>query len=151
MAEALAQLDLALLVVPAELRAVAAARRMAAVLAPEVRDLRVAVRPAGTPGAPGGGLAPDAVAALLGLDLAGVVPYDPAAVEAQETGTPPGSGPRGPLARFCRELWGRVASPGPVPEGEAEARGREEPVRRGDLFRAALGDAWAPAPGGAAA
>ncbi|WP_242514629.1 septum site-determining protein Ssd [Streptomyces albidoflavus] len=150
-AEALAQLDLALLVVPAELRAVAAARRMAAVLAPEVRDLRVAVRPAGTPGAPGGGLAPDAVAALLGLDLAGVVPYDPAAVEAQETGTPPGSGPRGPLARFCRELWGRVASPGPVPEGEAEARGREERVRRGDLFRAALGDAWAPAPGGAAA
>ncbi|MGW9642437.1 septum site-determining protein Ssd [Streptomyces albidoflavus] len=149
-AEALAQLDLVLLVVPAELRAVAAARRMAAVLAPEVRDLRVAVRPAGTPGTPGGGLAPDAVAALLGLDLAGVVPYDPAAVEAQETGTPPGSGPRGPLARFCRELWGRVASPGPAPEGETELRAQEEPARRGHLFRAALGEAWTPAPGGAA-
>ncbi|RPK55761.1 Septum site-determining protein MinD [Streptomyces sp. ADI96-15] len=150
-AEALAQLDLALLVVPAELRAVAAARRMAAVLAPEVGDLRVAVRPTGTPGMPGGGLAPDAVAALLGLPLAGVVPYDPAAVEAQEAGTPPGSGPRGPLARFCRELWGRVASPGREPEGETEARAQEEPVRRGDLFRAEPGDAWTPAPGGAVA
>ncbi|WP_436737588.1 septum site-determining protein Ssd [Streptomyces sp. BBFR102] len=145
-AEALAQLDLALLVVPAELRAVAAARRMAAVLAPEVRDLRVAVRPTGTPGR---GLAPDSVAGLLGLPLAGVVPHDTAAVEAQETGTPPGSGPRGPLARFCRELWGRAASP--APEGEAETGAQEEPARRGDLLRTTLGGAWVPAPGSVAA
>ncbi|MFD5024595.1 septum site-determining protein Ssd [Streptomyces sp. NPDC058373] len=150
-AEALAQLDLALLVVPAELRAVAAARRMAAVLTPEVRDLRVVVRPAGGPGTSGYGLPPDSVAGLLGLPLAGVLPHDPAAVEAEKTGTPPGSGPRSPLARFCRELWGRAATPGPEPEGGAEGRAEEEPPRRGDLLRAALGNAWAPASGGAAA
>ncbi|CAM5418894.1 Septum formation initiator OS=Streptomyces gougerotii OX=53448 GN=GCM10010227_41280 PE=4 SV=1 [Streptomyces diastaticus subsp. diastaticus] len=150
-AEALAQLDLALLVVPAELRAVAAARRMAAVLIPEVRDLRVVVRPAGAPGVPGHGLASGSVAGLLGLPLAGVLPHDPAAVEAQETGPPPGSGPRGPLARFCRELWDRAAGPGPVPDDAPEADAREATPGRGGLLRSAFGGNRTATPSGATA
>ncbi|MFE2077471.1 septum site-determining protein Ssd [Streptomyces misionensis] len=101
--EVLAQLDLALLVVPAELRAVAAAGRVAAAVGMVVRDLRVAVR---GPYAPG--LDDQEVARLLGLPLAGEVPVEPALLRPRGTGKPPGASARGPLARFCTEFWERA-------------------------------------------
>ncbi|MFB7494574.1 septum site-determining protein Ssd [Streptomyces sp. NPDC056161] len=102
-AEVLAQLDLALLVVPAELRAVAAAGRVAAAVGMVLRDLRVAVRGPYTPG-----LDDREVARLLGLPLAGEVPVEPGLLRPHEGGKPPGVAARGPLARFCKDFWGRT-------------------------------------------
>ncbi|GHE54331.1 septum site-determining protein Ssd [Streptomyces capitiformicae] len=103
-AEALAQLDLGLLVVPAELRAVAAASRVASAFGMVLRDLRVAVR---GPYAPG--LDDHEVARLLGLPLAGEVPVEPGLPDG---GRPPGGIPRGPLGRFCEGFWERVPAGG---------------------------------------
>lgn len=106
-AEALAQVDLGLLVVPPELRAVAGARRVASAAGLVLRDVRVVV-PAGV-GAPGlGTLDPEEVAGLLGLPLVGEVPWEPGLRVAQAAGVPPGGAARGPLARFCAEFWDRV-------------------------------------------
>ncbi|MER5446814.1 septum site-determining protein Ssd [Streptomyces sp. NPDC002766] len=102
-AEALSQLDLGLLVVPAELRAVAAAGRVASAAGMVLRDLRVAVR---GPYAPG--LDDREVARLLGLPLAGEVPVEAGLVRPGEGKAPPGAGGRGPLARFCRQFWERA-------------------------------------------
>jgi secretion/DNA translocation related CpaE-like protein len=99
-AEVLAQVDLGLLVVPAELRAIAAARRVASAAAMVLRDLRVAVR---APYAPG--LDDREVARLLGLPLAGEVPTE---LLSPDGGTPPGAAARGPLARFCSAFWSRA-------------------------------------------
>ncbi|MFD6418525.1 septum site-determining protein Ssd [Streptomyces sp. NPDC060194] len=104
-AEALAQLDIGLLVVPAELRAVAAARRVAAAVGMVMGDLRVVVR---GPGA--GGLDEETVAGLLGLPLAGAVPWEPGLAVAQVKGDPPGGNARGPLARFSAAFWERAVS-----------------------------------------
>ncbi|WP_344442282.1 septum site-determining protein Ssd [Streptomyces kunmingensis] len=113
--EALAQLDLGLLVVPPELRAVAAARRVAGAVGMVLRDLRVVTAP--VPGA--GVLDGDEVARLLALPLAGEVPVDERAA-AGASGTGPGSGPghgpglgsglglSGPLGRFCAAFWERM-------------------------------------------
>ncbi|MEU0985801.1 septum site-determining protein Ssd [Streptomyces sp. NPDC005953] len=101
-AEALAQLDLGLLVVPGELRAVAAANRVASVVGMVLQDLRVVAR-----GPYGAGLDEAWVAASLGLPFAGEVPWEPGLPSAQEQGAPPGGSP-GPLSRFCGEFWGRV-------------------------------------------
>ncbi|MDT3395162.1 septum formation initiator [Streptomyces sp. B1866] len=110
-AEALAQTDLGLLVVPAELRAVAAADRVASTVGMVLRDLRVVVR-----GPFGAGLEDEEVARLLRLPLAGELPYEPGLLEALDRGDPPGAGARGPLARFCAEFWSRVLpSTGGVP------------------------------------
>ncbi|WP_338896893.1 septum site-determining protein Ssd [Streptomyces sp. TG1A-60] len=100
-AEALAQIDLGLLVVPAELRAVAAASRVASAFGMVLRDLRVAVR---GPYAPG--LDDQEVSRLLGLPLVGEVPDE---TGRPDGGKPPGAIPRGPLARFCEGFWERVA------------------------------------------
>ncbi|MER5545326.1 septum site-determining protein Ssd [Streptomyces sp. NPDC001118] len=102
-AEALAQLDLALLVVPAELRAVAAAGRVASAVGMVVRDVRVAVR---GPYAPG--LDDREVARLLGLPLAGEVPVEPPLLRPQGGAKPPAATGRGPLARFCANFWERA-------------------------------------------
>ncbi|MBO1333782.1 septum site-determining protein Ssd [Streptomyces sp. VRA16 Mangrove soil] len=110
--EALAQLDLALLVVPQELRAVAAARRVAETVGMVVRDLRVVAAP-GRRGVRPGPLDADEVARLLGLPLAGELPWDDALLTARV----PGPGAAGPLARFCAEFWERV--PVAVEQGEA--------------------------------
>ncbi|WJV47169.1 septum site-determining protein Ssd [Streptomyces flavofungini] len=102
MAEALAQLDLGLLVVPAELRAVAGARRVASAVRMVLRDLRLVT----TPGPPGGdGLDADEVARLLGLPLVGELPREHGIAAARGGGQPPGGAPRGPLARFCAAFW----------------------------------------------
>ncbi|MCT2589911.1 septum formation initiator [Streptomyces sp. N2-109] len=124
-AEALAQLDLGLLVVPAELRAVAAAHRVAASTRMVLRDLRAVVR---TPGSQGGrrvrddgpGLDEYEVAGLLGLSLAGELPWEAGLLEAVEQGRPPGSEEGGALARFCREFWDRSLTGG-LPGGGVAA------------------------------
>ncbi|MFD8347694.1 septum site-determining protein Ssd [Streptomyces coelicoflavus] len=110
-AEVLAQLDVGILVVPAELRAVAAAGRVAAVVGMVLRDLRVAVRGPYT-----SGLDDREVARLLGLPLAGEVPVESGLLRATESRRPPGTPSRGPLARFCREFWERALA-------ESEGRG----------------------------
>ncbi|GAB2925047.1 septum site-determining protein Ssd [Streptomyces heilongjiangensis] len=100
-AEAVAQIDIGLLVVPAELRAVAAASRVASAFGMVLRDLRVAVR---GPYAPG--LDDQDIARLLGLPLVGEVPTEQ---DLRDAAKPPGGIPRAPLARFCAGFWERVA------------------------------------------
>ncbi|MBO8197839.1 septum formation initiator [Streptomyces smyrnaeus] len=116
-AEALVQLDLGLAVVPAELRAVAAAHRVAARTQLVVRDLRAVVRPPGGPQEArghGSGLDDAEVAGLLGLPLAGELPWERGLLEDIDRGRPPGSAKGGALARFCGGFWERVLSGGGV-------------------------------------
>lgn len=101
--EALAQLDLGLLVVPGELRAVAAAHRVASPVGMVLRDLRVVVR-----GPYAAGLDERWVADALRLPLAGELPHDAGLPAALDAGSPPGAEARGPLGRFCGEFWERV-------------------------------------------
>ncbi|MGW7432830.1 septum site-determining protein Ssd [Streptomyces sp. NPDC054861] len=101
--EALAQVDLGLLVVPGELRAVAAAHRVAALTGMVLRDLRVVTR-----GPYAAGLDAAWIADALRLPLAGELPHDPDLAAALDTGSPPGGEARGPLGRFCTDFWERV-------------------------------------------
>ena len=94
----LAACDQVLLVVPARVRAAAAARRVADVLAPHVADLRLVVRgPAPT------GLGADAVVDAVGLPLAG----DLAAEKDLDAAVDRGEGVllrrRSPLRAWCEE------------------------------------------------
>lgn len=99
--------DTVLLVVPAEVRAAAAAGRVARALATQVSDVRVVVR-----GPAPAGLDPDLVARSLGLPLAGVLTAEPGLAEAIERGDAPGGTGRGPLARFARQfLAGAIGAP----------------------------------------
>lgn len=94
--EALSQVDVGLLVVPAELRAVAAADRVASRMGMVLRDLRVVAR-----GPFPAGLDQAEISRLLGLPLAGGLPLEKGLLEAVAGGEPPGAQARGPLARFC--------------------------------------------------
>ncbi|MCX5146340.1 septum formation initiator [Streptomyces sp. NBC_00320] len=105
-AEALAQLDLVLMVVPGELRAVAAAGRVAAGVRMVARDVRVVVR-----GRCPGGLDAESVAGLLGVPLAGEVPVEVGLPGRVAEGEPPGGQGRGALARFCDGFWRRALGP----------------------------------------
>ncbi|MFI1306948.1 septum site-determining protein Ssd [Streptomyces sioyaensis] len=138
-AEALAQVDMGLLVVPTELRAVAAAQRVAFGVQQVLGDLRVVACEA--PGRHGHGLPPDEIARLMGLPLAGEVPWEAGLLADLARGVPPGAQLRGPLARFCAGFWERVVErggdgggpgaggePGPVPEPD---RGPEQAPCRG--------------------
>ncbi|MFJ5227516.1 septum site-determining protein Ssd [Streptomyces sp. NPDC088400] len=102
-AEALAQLDVGLLVVPAELRAVAAAGRVASMAGMVLKDLRAVVR-----GPYAAGLDEQWIADALRLPLAGELPLEPGLSEDQDGGAPPGSRARGPLAAFCTAFWERA-------------------------------------------
>lgn len=102
-AEALAQLDVGLLVVPAELRAVAAAGRVASMAGMVLKDLRAVVR-----GPYAAGLDEQWIADALRLPLAGELPLEPGLSEDQDSGAPPGSRARGPLAAFCTAFWERA-------------------------------------------
>jgi secretion/DNA translocation related CpaE-like protein len=95
---ALARADQVLLVVPAEVRAVAAAARVAAVLAPLTREVRAVVR-----GPAPSALEPEVVAESLGLELAGSCRGERGLAAALDRGEPPGSRP-GPLARVANSL-----------------------------------------------
>ena len=93
---ALTAADVTLLVVPAEVRATAAAARVASAVQLLTSDLRVVVRgpaPADLPAA--------VVAEALGLPLAGFVRAEPGLAQALEHGQAPGRRGRGPLADFC--------------------------------------------------
>ncbi|WP_129295082.1 septum site-determining protein Ssd [Streptomyces lydicus] len=109
-AEALGQVDMGLLLIPAELRAVAAAQRVVSGVQKVLGDLRVVAR--GTPGRHGHGLPPDEIARLMELPLAGEVPWEASLPAELARGVPPGAQMRGPLARFCTGFWGRVAESG---------------------------------------
>ena len=94
--EALDQTDLGLLVIPAELRAMAASGRVAAAARMRLTDLRAVVRgpaPSGMDGAE--------IARGLRLPLAGELAAEPGLVADLERGRPPGLRARGPLGRFC--------------------------------------------------
>lgn len=126
-AEALAQLDVGLLLVPAELRAVAAAHRIAARTRMLLGDLRAVVRtPHGPHGARGyrPGLDEHETARLLGLPLAGDLPWETGLLERADRGEPPGSQVRGELARFCRKFW-ELSLP-PAPHAAARSGGPQD-------------------------
>ncbi len=94
--ETLTRATTTLLVVPAEIRATAAAARVAAALTLACADVRLVVRgpaPSGLDGA--------VIAASLGLPLAGELAPEPRLAESLERGEPPGRRARGPLGRFC--------------------------------------------------
>ncbi len=90
--------DLTLLVVPAEVRATAAAGRVAAVLEQVVADQRLVVR-----GPAPSGLCADAVADALGLPLAGEIRWEPAVSAAMDRGEPV-LRPRGSLSVLARRV-----------------------------------------------
>ncbi len=94
-----------LLVVPAELRAAAAAGRVAAHLALLCRDLRLVVRGPGPAGLDG-----ETVAGLLGLPLAGQLRAEPGLDAALERGEPPARRGRGPLFDLCARLLDQLAA-----------------------------------------
>jgi secretion/DNA translocation related CpaE-like protein len=96
--------DLVLLVVPAEVRACAAAARVARAVSPHCADLRVVVR-----GPAPAGLRSADVAETLGLPLAGVMRAEPGLAAGLERGEPPGSRTGGPLAGLCRTVLGTLA------------------------------------------
>lgn len=102
-AEALAQLDLGLVVVPGELRAVAAAKRVASMAGMVLDDIRVVAR-----GPYASGLDEQWVAHAMGLPLAGELPLEQGLLAEQDAGEPPGGSARGPLARFCSAFWDRA-------------------------------------------
>lgn len=103
---ALARSDVAYLVVPAEVRATAAAARVTAAAALSARDLRLVVRgPAPT------GLPAATIAESLGLPLAGEVRAEPGLAAALDRGDPPGLRRRGPLARLADGLLDDLLGP----------------------------------------
>ena len=105
-AEALDQADTGLLVVPAELRAVAAAGRVAAAARMRLNDLRAVVRMPGCAGLDGKG-----VARSLCMDLAGELAGEPGLTADVEQGIPPGLRDKGPLARFCSAFLAEAVPP----------------------------------------
>ena len=96
--EALALANVTLMVVPAEVRASAAASQLAAAVRLVSPDLRVVVR---LP-APGGLEPLDITDVMGGLPLAGVIGADRRLSAAAEHGEPPGSSARGSVSAFCR-------------------------------------------------
>ncbi|MFD9287207.1 septum site-determining protein Ssd [Streptomyces sp. NPDC060030] len=116
-AEALAQLDVGLLVVPGELRAVAAAQRVASSARLVLKDLRVVAR-----GPYAAGLDEHWVAQALGLPLVGDLPTEAGLASAQDSGAPPGGNPHGALARFCAAFWELADAPACPDSGPARPR-----------------------------
>ncbi len=102
----LAMADVVLLVVPAEVRAVAAAARVAAYVGLRPQDVRVVVR-----GPAPSGLTGAAVASSLGLPLAGRLRPEPGLAASLERGEAPARTGRGPLADLCRSLLGELTVP----------------------------------------
>lgn len=94
----LAMADRVFLVVPAEVRAVASAGRVAAAVGLLTPDLRVVVR-----GPAPSNLEPEIVAASVGLPFAGYCRPEPGLAAALDRGDPPGKS-RGPLSRLADQL-----------------------------------------------
>jgi secretion/DNA translocation related CpaE-like protein len=96
---ALQAADRAVLIVPAELRATAAAARIATTVALHCDDLSVVVR-----GPAPGRLKAREIARALGLPLAGSLRPEPGLCAALERGEAPAADGRGPLADLCKRL-----------------------------------------------
>jgi secretion/DNA translocation related CpaE-like protein len=101
---ALTAADRGYLVVPAEIRACAAALGVAKVAVEHCPALGVVVR-----GPAPGGVAPATVAHALKLPLVGTLRSEPRLVRALEGGQPPAGSGRGPLAELCRDLLAEVS------------------------------------------
>ena len=99
--QAVAAATVTLLVVPAEVRAVAAASRVAAAVTGLCADVRLVVR-----GPAPAGLSPDEVAKALALPAAAWLPAEPGLDARLDRGAPPGRPVRSPLAGVCRQLLG---------------------------------------------
>jgi secretion/DNA translocation related CpaE-like protein len=99
--EVLGAATCALLVVPAEVRATAAAARVASRAGLLCRDLRLVVR-----GPSPGNVTAEEVQRALGLPLAGTLRPEPQLDAHLEEGRPPGRRTRWPLASFCDGLLG---------------------------------------------
>lgn len=122
--EALLAANVVFLVVPAELRALAAASLVRLGIEEHAGDVRAIVRlPAP------GGLTPAEISTLLGLPVAGVLRTDNNAARDAENGLAPGARDRGPLAELCRELLrdllGRQLAPVGLAAGVVPDRGVE--------------------------
>lgn len=100
---ALSAAHLVLVITPAEIRAAAAAARVAAAIRPLASDVRLVVRGP----APGGLRAPD-IAAIVGLPLAGELRPEPELASCLERGEAPAARGVGPLARLCERLLADV-------------------------------------------
>jgi secretion/DNA translocation related CpaE-like protein len=99
-ARAAAQLsDVALVTMPAEIRAAAAARRVLSALQELCADVRLVMRDVGRSGQP-----PAELAAALGRPLLEVLRPEPGLRDNLNHGEPPGLRRRGPLATFSREF-----------------------------------------------
>lgn len=96
---ALHDADLALLLVPAELRATVAAGRVAAAIGDHCQSLHVVVR-----GPTPGRLSAKEIAASLRLPLAGVLRPESRLTVGLERGETPAASGRGPLAGLCRRI-----------------------------------------------
>jgi secretion/DNA translocation related CpaE-like protein len=92
-----------LLVVPAEVRATTAARRVLGTIRPYGCHVECVVRGPAPPGLRSRGLTD-----LLGVPLAGILRTEPGLAAALQRGEPPAWRGRGPLAELCRRLLGRV-------------------------------------------
>lgn len=96
---ALQAADRTVLIVPAELRATAAAVRIARTVRLHCDDIVLIVR-----GPAPGKLRPREVAQAVGLPLFGSLRPDPGMCQALERGRPPAADGKGPLAELCRDL-----------------------------------------------
>ena len=114
---ALADASITYLVVPAEVRAAAAAARVAASIRLLTREVQVVVR-----GPAPGDLEPEVVAASLGLALAGHCRAEPGLAAALERGQPPGRR-RGPLSRLADLLLDDVTATSGVDRSWSPRRG----------------------------
>jgi len=96
---ALGTADRGYLVVPAELRACAAAARVATVAGPHCPSLAAVVR-----GPAPGGLRAKDVAQAIGIPLAGTLRAEPRLAAGLERGEPPARDGAGPLAALCQRI-----------------------------------------------
>ena len=115
--EALALANVTLMVVPAEVRASAAASQLAAAVRLVSPDLRVVVR---LP-APGGLEPLDITDVMGGLPLAGVIGAERRLSVAAEHGEPPGSSARGSVSAFCRSFLDDLFGAAPARRSESRA------------------------------
>lgn len=99
----LADADLALLVVPARLRAATAARLLVAADGRPWSSARLVVR--SVPG----GLTPEDVEEVVGRPVFAELPHDRGAVARAERGEPPGTGARSPLGSLARRVLAGLA------------------------------------------
>ncbi|GAA0602864.1 septum formation initiator [Sporichthya brevicatena] len=93
-----------LVVVPADVRSVAAAGRVVATLADQPNDRWLVVR-----GPSPSDLAPEVIANTLGIPLLGAVRPEPRRAARQDWGEPPGIGRRSPLAGLCGRFLDSLA------------------------------------------